>query len=120
MENNIYYIYILENDAHLIKIGITQNFNNRLISLSGSNGGGHKIINQFVSEPTYMRSLERVMHIHFSKYRIKGTEWFKDLTFSEAVNKLEEYFNSKSYQTANNLRKQYSVNTVSPDNLSLT
>ena len=119
MKDNIYYIYILENDANLIKIGITKDFNQRLVSLSGSNGGGHKIINQFVSESTYLYSLERVMHTHFSKNRINGTEWFKDLNFSDVVYILLNYFKKPEYIHANNLRKQLSINNKNKENIEI-
>lgn len=104
---SVYNIYVLENEDKRIKIGITTNFENRKKSLSGSNGGGSKIVREYVSLDTHLQSLERVMHTHFAKYRIPGTEWFKDVTFEEVVSKLVELTSSDEYHRCNEIRKQY-------------
>ena len=100
-------IYIIENDIHNIKIGITNNFENRLHSLSNSNSGGHKIINTYESPKTYLYCLETLMHRHFDKYRIEG-EWFHGITFSQAV----EYLNflmsdANDYSHMNDIRRRF-------------
>lgn len=106
-----YYIYILENDIGYIKIGITTNFDNRLKSLSGSNGGGHKIVNYYVSKETYLYTLERIMHNIYGKYRISGTEWFdfsnSNISFNDCVNKLKELMESPGYNRCNQTRKEF-------------
>lgn len=102
-----YNIYILENDAGLIKIGITTNFENRKRSLSGSNGGGHKIVREYVSANTYLYTLERIMHNIFQDYRIEGSEWFEGVTFEEVVSKLVELMSSEEYFKCNKIRGLY-------------
>lgn len=102
-----YQIYILENDAGLIKIGITKNFDNRLKSLSGSNGGGHKIIRSYVSPYTYLYSLENRLHTIYQANRINGTEWFKGLNFDEVVDMVNAIFNSREYYYCNEVRKNF-------------
>ena len=107
----IYNIYILENDIGLIKIGITTNFDQRLKSLSGSNGGGHKIINYYVSPDTYLYTLERIMHERYADNRIDGTEWFDfsdtNICYKDVVNKLIELMTSDSYKRCNRIRKEF-------------
>lgn len=105
LEDNQYYIYVIENDAKNIKVGITKNISQRVISLSGSNSGGNKPIRCAVSEPTYLRTLERITHDHFNKYRVKGTEWFKDIAFEDVINYIDSLFSSASYKTCNETRR---------------
>lgn len=115
----MYNIYILENDGGFIKIGITTDFDQRLKSLSGSNGGGHKITRYFVSEPTHLYTLERVMHITYQDYRIEDTEWFDftgtDITFDTCVFKLKTFMNSDSYKKCNQIRKEFETEIVYTD-----
>lgn len=101
-----YYIYILQNSANKIKIGRTTNFEQRLTSLSGSNGGGETIIDYYCSPPTYLHTLERVMHDKFAKYRIPNTEWFQGVEFSEVVDELKNIINSEEYKRCNELREK--------------
>lgn len=96
-----YYIYVLVNDNNFVKIGITKNFENRKQSLSGSNGGGSKIVDYFVSPKTYVYSIEKIMHDKFKDYRIPNTEWFKGIEFNEVVKQLQELLASESYQRIN-------------------
>lgn len=103
----LYNIYVLQNDEGYIKIGITQNFGQRLASLSGSNSAGHKIEKYYVSEPTYLETLERVMHDIYVANRIDGTEWFKDLAFDDVVKTLKDITASKSYLLCMQIRQQY-------------
>lgn len=102
-----FYIYILENNAGNIKIGATKNFDNRLTSLKGSNGGGNIITRVFCSPETYLYSLEISLHALYDRYRVRGTEWFKGISFEEAVAKLKELMMSDSYKLANEVRRQY-------------
>ena len=104
---NLYNIYILQNDDDLIKIGITQNFTQRLTSLSGSNSGGHKIVNYFVSEPTNLYTLEHIMHQIYELNRIEGTEWFHSLEFEEVVHKLCSLMGSQEYRRCKDVRDYY-------------
>lgn len=101
-----YYIYILENIDEYIKIGRTHDIVKRINSLSNSNTGGSKIIRCAISPPTYLRTIETSMHIHFNKYRTEG-EWFEKLTFDEALSYLQKAFDSKNYQEVNNLRRDF-------------
>lgn len=105
--NSIFYIYVLLNNLGNIKIGITTNFKQRLQSLSGSNSGGNKIIDYYVSDATYLYSIEKTMHLIFKDYRISGTEWFTGVTYNEVVNKLKELFASDDYTKCNELRRKY-------------
>jgi len=104
---SLYNIYILQNDDDLIKIGITQNFTQRLTSLSGSNSGGHKIVNYFVSEPTPLYTLEHIMHNVYAEHRIEGTEWFQDLEFEEVVNALKTFMESEEYRRCKSVRANF-------------
>ena len=85
LEDSQYYIYVIENNAGHIKVGVSKNVNQRLISLSGSNIGGNLINRIAVSSPTYLKSLEKTIHTHYNINRIKSTEWFKNISFEEVV-----------------------------------
>lgn len=102
-----YNIYVLENDEGLIKIGITTDFEQRKRSLSGSNGAGHKIVREYVSIPTALYSLERIMHDHFAEYRKPGSEWFEGITFESAVEYLVKLTSSDEFVKCNTVRVQY-------------
>ena len=104
---SLYNIYILQNDDDLIKIGITQNFTQRLTSLSGSNSGGHKIVNYFVSEPTPLYTLEHIMHDLYALNRIEGTEWFQDLDFEDVVKSLKVFMESEEYRRCKSIRIKF-------------
>ena len=108
------YIYILQNSAGKIKVGITTNILQRLQSLSGSNGQGNIIEKCYLSPATYLKTIEGIMHTRMSKYRIPNTEWFYydedpsgDIMFDSAIELIEKLFNSKSYEVCNNLRKEF-------------
>lgn len=105
LDNYQIYIYVMLNSQDKIKIGQTTNIVQRLQSLSGSNGGGEKIIRLYCSPSTYIKSMEKAIHNHFNKYRIQGTEWFKGLDFNEVVEHIDGLFYTKSYNTCNELRK---------------
>lgn len=102
-----YNIYVLENDEGLIKIGITTDFEQRKRSLSGSNGAGHKIVREYVSIPTALYSLERIMHDHFAEYRKPGSEWFEGITFESAVEYLIKLTSSDEFVKCNAVRVQH-------------
>lgn len=106
-----YYIYVIKNTANYIKIGRTTNFEKRLHSLSGSNGGGEKIEYFYVTPPTACRTLETVMHEHFRNYRIPDTEWFTGITFQEVVTYLLGVIHSKEFQHCNEQRYLYPYET---------
>lgn len=109
LDNGSYYIYcMLNSPAHNIKIGITTNIVQRLQTLSGSNGGGNKIIKLWLSDPTFVVSAEKAFHEKFARYRIEGTEWFdgSKLTFEEVITEMENQFNTKSYKACNRIRKE--------------
>lgn len=109
LNNGSYYIYcMLNSPAHNLKIGITTNIVQRLQSLSGSNGGGNKIVALAVSDPTYVINSEKAFHEKYARYRIDGTEWFdgSKLTFEEVVSEMETQFNTKSYEVCNKLKKE--------------
>ena len=85
------------------------NIKQRLQSLSGSNGGGNKITRIAVSEPTYLYTLERIVHQQFSQYRVPNTEWFfdEDLRFEDVVAYIDLLFSLPSYRTCNQVRKDF-------------
>ena len=102
------YIYVLENYPQKnIKIGRTTNPLQRMKSLSGSNNGGNKISRVAISPMTYLFSLERTCHDKYSKYRVKGTEYFSNISFEEAVEFIDSIFKDRSYDLCNNVRKSY-------------
>lgn len=105
LDNYQIYIYVMLNSQGKIKIGQTTNIVQRLQSLSGSNGGGEKIIRLYCSPPTFVKSMEKAIHNHFNKYRIQGTEWFEGLDFDEVIEHVDSLFYTKSYNTCNELRK---------------
>lgn len=110
LEDGRVYIYILQNapDNH-IKIGKTHNLQQRIQSLSGSNGGGNHIIRCFCSPATYLYSLETLGHNHFHYARIPDTEWFdgKKVNLEEILTYYEGLFQSPAYDKANRVRKNY-------------
>ena len=111
LEDGSIYIYIMLNDAGRIKIGKTTNIQQRYQSLCGSNSAGMKLINVCCSPPTYLHTIETIMHDKFKKYRIPNTEWFYDdknvgeLTFKNVVRELHALFSSSDYNTCNEVRK---------------
>lgn len=101
------YIYVLENYPQgCIKIGQTTNPKQRMASLSGSNGGGNKIVRVAFSPPTYVHFLEKICHTHFNKFRVKNTEYFENVTFEEVLWFLVSLFDEKSYNDANEMQKR--------------
>lgn len=101
------YIYVILNSEERLKIGKTTNPLQRIISLSGSNTGGSKICKiACLEEPTYVLTLETVLHTHYNKNRIHGTEWFKDIDFYEVVKYINELLSGSSYDKSNNIRKE--------------
>ena len=118
LEDGSYYIYcMLNSPAHNIKIGQTTNIVQRLQSLSGSNGGGNKIIKLALSDSTYVISSEKAFHEKFGRYRIEGTEWFNGskLTFEEVVSEVENQFSTKSYKVCNEIRKKLAEKKMRED-----
>ena len=101
------YIYILKNSAGNIKIGKTTNMAQRVQSLSASNGAGYKIIEWFVSQPTYLHNIEKIAHEHFDYARLTG-EWFDGIkvSFDEAVEYVKSLFTSRDYEHCNELRRK--------------
>ena len=102
------YIYVLENYPQKnIKIGRTTNPKQRFSSLSGSNNGGNVISRVAISPMTYLYTLESAFHSKFNRNRIKGTEYFKDITFEEVVNEMNNIFESSNYKNSNENRKSF-------------
>ena len=109
LDNGQLYIYVMLNYPQgNIKIGKTTNIQQRLNSLSGSNGGGNQIIKLYCSPATWVQSMETAIHSYYHKYRIEGTEWFdgSDLDFNDVVKHVNSLFYTKSYDTCNRLRKE--------------
>ena len=69
-------IYVFLNNEGRVKIGKTKNIYQRYLSLCGSNSQGINIVSCMTSPPTYLYTLETIMHNKFDKYRIINTEWF--------------------------------------------
>ncbi len=99
-------IYVIHNTNDYIKIGITTNFDQRLQSLQGSNGGGAIIDRYWVSRPTVLYTLENMLHRIYQDYRIWGTEWFEGLDFIDVVDKVAEIMNSHSFKRCEEVRKE--------------
>lgn len=111
------YIYILRNSVGKVKVGKTSDINQRVQSLSGSNSQGNILLSCYLSEPTYLQTIERIMHSRMDYYRIPNTEWFYyeedptgEIMFDSAIELLEKLFYSKSYKRCNELRKKYGYN----------
>lgn len=118
LDDGSIYIYVMLNyPAGNIKIGQTTNIVQRLQSLSGSNGGGNKIIKLALSDFTYVISSEKAFHEKFGRYRIEGTEWFdgSKLTFEEVVSEVENQFSTKSYKVCNEIRKKLAEKKIRED-----
>lgn len=106
------YTYVLLNDAGKVKVGITKNINQRIQSLSGSNGAGNTIIKCYCSIPGYLYTIERIMHSKMDSFRIPNTEWFYceedprgERLFSSAVHVLDKMMKSDDFKKLNELRK---------------
>lgn len=110
LEDGQIYIYVMLNYPQgNIKIGKTTNIQQRLMSLSGSNGGGNRIVKLYLSPTTWMDSIEHAFHNYYHKYRISGTEWFdgSKLNFNDVVEQVNSKFNSEEFKVCNKLRKQF-------------
>lgn len=102
------YIYVMLNSNGDVKIGKTTNIQQRLISLSGSNGGGAKITVLYCSPSTWIQSIEGTCHNHYHFARIPGTEWFagSKVNFNEVVKYVDGLFYTNGYKICNELRKK--------------
>lgn len=110
LEDEQLYIYVMLNSPQgNIKIGKTTNIVQRLISLSGSNGGGSKITKLYCSPATYLYSIEYTCHNHYHFARIPGTEWFdgNKVDFNEVVEYVDGLFHSKGFEKCNELRRRF-------------
>lgn len=108
LEDGQIYIYVMLNTIGNIKIGKTTDISQRLKSLSGSNGGGSKIIALYCSPSTWMQSMETTCHNHYHFARISGTEWFDGtkVDFKEVVEYVDGLFHTANFQTCNELRRK--------------
>ena len=102
------YIYVMLSDNGNVKIGKTTNIQQRVKSLSGSNGGGYKIIACYCSS-TWMQSMEGTCHNHYHFARIPGTEWFdgNKVDFQEVVKYVDDLFHSDGYERCNEVRRKF-------------
>ena len=107
LEDGQIYIYVILNSRGNVKIGKTTNIMQRLQSLSGSNGGGSKIIKAYCSTSTWIQSIEETCHNHYHFARINGTEWFdgNKVCFSEVVEYVNGLFHTDSFRRCNELRR---------------
>ena len=107
LEDGQIYIYVILNTTGNVKIGKTTNIQQRLQSLSGSNGGGSKIYAIYCSPSTWVQSIESTCHNHYHFARIHGTEWFdgRKIEFKEIVEYVDALFRTDSYKRCNELRK---------------
>ena len=86
-------IYVVEKESGAVKIGISQDVEKRIRTLSKQ--GGFKIMNLFYTNPcSNAREIEHQMHIKYKGFRIDG-EWFK-VSFDDSVKSLKEIFNKKA------------------------
>ena len=107
-------IYIMLNSTGKIKIGKSKDIYKRYLSLSGSNSQGNEIIKVLVSPPTYLYTIETIMHEKFATYRIPNTEWFYDEDdssgdelFTAATKELRLLFSSDQYKLCNSVREEF-------------
>lgn len=107
-------IYIMLNSTGKIKIGKSKDIYKRYLSLSGSNSQGNEIIKVLVSPPTYLYTIESIMHEKFATYRISNTEWFYDEDdssgdelFTAATKELRLLFSSDQYKLCNSVREEF-------------
>jgi hypothetical protein len=110
-------IYVMIDGEGRVKIGKTKNIYQRYLSLCGSNGKGQNPVSVCCSPPTYLYSLETIMHNKFARYRIPNTEWFfnkenpnGEQLFEEACKELRLLFSSTDYKKCNELRKSIYLN----------
>ena len=108
-------LYVMLDKEGKVKIGKTKNIYQRYLSLCGSNSRGVEIIYVCCSPPTYLYTLENIMHDKFDNYRIPKTEWFYDekdpsgeTLFEKACEKLKLLFSSADYKKCNETRKMFS------------
>lgn len=111
LDNEQVYIYAMLNTCNKIKIGITKNIQQRYQSLCGSNSQGNEILKVYVSEATYLNNLEKMIHEHFDKFRLKKTEWFVSnksgvLKYEEVIEYIEQLFSSADYKRCNEIRRK--------------
>lgn len=111
LEDGQIYIYVMLSSNGNVKIGKTINIQQRLTSLSGSNGGGSKITSLYCSPSTWIQSIEGTCHNHYDFARIPGTEWFdgNKVDFNEVVKYVDRLFHTKGYETCNELRRKIIV-----------
>ena len=109
LEDGQIYIYVILNTSGKIKIGKTTNIQQRLQSLSGSNGGGSKISSVYCSPSTWLKSIEGTCHNYYHFARIQGTEWFngEKIDFNEVVEYVDTLFYTDSYKRCNELRRKF-------------
>lgn len=99
------YVYIIENENY-VKIGISLNPKNRLLSLNQSNSGGSYIKRIAISGPMSIPFvIERLLHQQFQKYRKNG-EWF-EIPFDTAAEALKKLLFSQDFAHANFIREQF-------------
>ena len=83
------YVYVLLNDAGLIKIGITDKPYNRFISIQNSSGS--MITDYYLSESISNNyEIEQYLHKHFKKYNTVA-EWYKNISFMDVVDFVSKY-----------------------------
>ena len=118
LEDGQIYIYVMLNSHGDIKIGKTTDIQQRLTSLSGSNGGGAKITALYCSPATWVQSIEGTCHNHYHFARISGTEWFdgQKVVFKDVVEYVDSLFHTRGYETCNELRKTLALKGKNNDN----
>lgn len=118
LEDGQIYIYVILNSTGNVKIGKTTNIQQRLTSLSGSNGGGAKISALYCSPATWIHGIEETCHNHYHFARIIGTEWFdgNKVYFEEVVKYVDGLFHTKGYEICNELRRDLAIKGNNYDN----
>lgn len=82
-------IYIIENENGMIKIGISQEVENRINVLA--NQGGFKVVNIYSTKPcSNSYELKHYIHEQLNSYRIRG-EWFR-ISFGDAVKQVSKIY----------------------------
>jgi len=86
-------VYVIENERGLIKVGVSQNVENRIKVLSKQ--GGFLIQNLFTTDPcSNAYEIERHVHKKLDESCVNG-EWFS-VSFDEAVDIVQRSFESRA------------------------
>jgi hypothetical protein len=88
------YIYVIEDEPHICKIGVTKNFPKlRNLQLCSESGKKLKVKGYCITDDIYKN--EKFIHKILDDFRLKG-EWF-NLSYNEIIQGLSDLFIFKDY-----------------------